>query len=90
MLPLTKPALVTVAIFQSVNSWNEFLLALLFMTQDSMRTVPLAIVPFIGQYGDQTEFMFATLLLITIPPIALFIIMQRQFVSGLTAGAIKG
>lgn len=90
VLPLTKPALVTVAIFQSVNSWNEFLLALLFMTQDSMRTVPLAIVPFIGQYGDQTEFMFATLLLITLPPIALFIIMQRQFVSGLTAGAIKG
>jgi ABC-type glycerol-3-phosphate transport system permease component len=90
VLPLTKPALVTVAIFQSVNSWNEFLLALLFMTQDSMRTVPLAIVPFIGQYGDQTEYMFATLLLITLPPIVLFVSVQRQFVSGLTAGAIKG
>jgi arabinogalactan oligomer/maltooligosaccharide transport system permease protein len=90
VMPLTKPALVTVAIFQSVSSWNEFLLALLFMTQDSMRTAPLAIVPFIGQYGDQTEFMFATLLLITLPPIALFIAMQRYFVSGLTAGAIKG
>lgn len=90
VLPLTKPALVTVAIFQAVNSWNEFLLALLFMTQDAMRTAPLAIIPFIGQYGDQTEFMFATLLLITLPPIVLFISMQRQFVSGLTAGAIKG
>lgn len=90
VLPLTKPALVTVAIFQAVNSWNEFLLALLFMTQDAMRTVPLAIVPFIGQYGDQTEYMFATLLLITLPPIVLFISVQRQFVSGLTAGAIKG
>lgn len=90
VLPLTKPALITVAIFQSVNSWNEFLLALLFMTQDAMRTVPLAIIPFIGQYGDQTEYMFATLILITLPPIVLFIIMQRQFVGGLTAGAVKG
>ncbi len=90
VLPLTKPALITVAIFQSVNSWNEFLLALLFMTQDAMRTVPLAIVPFIGQYGNQTEYMFATLILITLPPIVLFIIMQRQFVGGLTAGAVKG
>jgi len=90
VLPLTKPALITVVIFQSVNSWNEFLLALLFMTQDAMRTVPLAIVPFIGQYGNQTEYMFATLILITLPPIVLFIIMQRQFVGGLTAGAVKG
>jgi raffinose/stachyose/melibiose transport system permease protein len=55
-----------------------------------MRTVPLAIIPFIGQFGDQTEYMFAMLLVITLPPIALFIAMQRQFVSGLTAGAIKG
>jgi raffinose/stachyose/melibiose transport system permease protein len=90
VLPLTKPALATVAIFQSVGSWNEFLLALLFMTKDSMRTVPLAIIPFIGQFGNQTEYMFAMLLVITVPPIALFIAMQRQFVSGLTAGAIKG
>ncbi len=90
VLPLTKPALATVAIFQSVGAWNEFLLALLFMTKDSMRTVPLAIIPFIGQFGDQTEYMFAMLLVITVPPIVLFIAMQRQFVSGLTAGAIKG
>ncbi|MDB5075785.1 MAG: ABC-type sugar transport system, permease component, partial [Chloroflexi bacterium] len=46
VLPLVKPALVTVAIFQAVSSWNEFLLALLFMTQDSMRTVPLSVIPF--------------------------------------------
>jgi ABC-type glycerol-3-phosphate transport system permease component len=90
VIPLVKPALVTVAIFQAVSSWNEFLLALLFMTEDSMRTVPLAVIPFIGQYGQQTEFMFASMLLITIPPIILFVSMQRYFVSGLTAGAIKG
>ncbi|HKC74698.1 MAG TPA: carbohydrate ABC transporter permease, partial [Chloroflexota bacterium] len=48
VLPMTTPALSTVAIFQTVGSWNEFLFALLFMTKDAMRTVPLAIVPFIG------------------------------------------
>jgi ABC-type glycerol-3-phosphate transport system permease component len=90
VLPLTKPALATVAIFQAVGSWNEFLLALLFMTKDAMRTVPLAIIPFIGQFGNQTEYMFAMLLVITLPPIVLFVAMQRHFVSGLTAGAIKG
>jgi len=90
VLPLTKPALATVAIFQSVGSWNEFLLALLFMTKDAMRTVPLAIIPFIGQFGNQTEYMFALLLVITVPPIVLFLTLQRQFVAGLTAGAIKG
>jgi ABC-type glycerol-3-phosphate transport system permease component len=90
MLPVTKPVLATVAIFQAVGAWNEFLLALLFMTKLSMRTVPLAIIPFIGQFGDQTEYMFALLLVITLPPVVLFIASQRHFVSGLTAGAIKG
>ena len=90
MLPMTTPALTTVAIFQAVGSWNEFLFALLFMTKDAMRTVPLAIIPFIGQFGNQTEYMFAMLLVITQPPVVLFVAMQRYFVSGLTAGAIKG
>ncbi len=90
MLPLTFPALLTVAIFQAVSSWNEFLFALLFMTQDAMRTVPLAIIPFIGQFGNQTEYMFAMLVVITLPPIILFVALQRYFVGGLTAGAIKG
>ena len=60
------------------------------MTKDALRTVPLAIIPFIGQFGNQTEYMFAMLLVITLPPIVLFVAMQRYFVSGLTAGAIKG
>ena len=90
MVPMTTPALTTVAIFQAVGSWNEFLFALLFMTKDAMRTVPLAIIPFIGQFGNETEYMFAMLVVITLPPIVLFVAVQRYFVSGLTAGAIKG
>ncbi len=90
MLPLAKPALIAVAVLQAVTSWNEFLLALLFMTHDDMRTVPLAIIPFIGQFGNQTEYMFATLLLISVPPMVLFVSLQRYFQIGLTTGSIKG
>jgi raffinose/stachyose/melibiose transport system permease protein len=60
------------------------------MTRDEMRTVPLAIIPFIGQFGNQTEYMFATLLLISVPPLLLFVLLQRYFQIGLTAGSVKG
>jgi raffinose/stachyose/melibiose transport system permease protein len=90
MLPIAKPALIAVAVLQAVSSWNEFLLALLFMTHDDMRTVPLAIIPFIGQFGNQTEYMFATLLLISVPPLLLFVLLQRYFQIGLTTGSVKG
>jgi raffinose/stachyose/melibiose transport system permease protein len=90
MLPLSIPALISVAVLQAVTSWNEFLLALLFMTRDDMRTVPLAIIPFIGQFGNQTEYMFATLLLISVPPLLLFVLLQRYFQIGLTTGSVKG
>ena len=90
MLPISIPALISVAVLQAVTSWNEFLLALLFMTRDEMRTVPLAIIPFIGQFGNQTEYMFATLLLISVPPFVLFVLLQRYFQIGLTTGSVKG
>ncbi len=89
MAPLARPAMIAVAVLQAVTSWNEFLLALLFMTHDDMRTVPLAIIPFIGQFGNQTEYMFATLLLISVPPLILFVVLQRYFQMGLTAGSVK-
>ena len=90
MLPMSLPALISVAVLQAVTSWNEFLLALLFMTRDEMRTVPLAIISFIGQFGNQTEYMFATLLLISVPPLLLFALLQRYFQIGLTTGSVKG
>ena len=90
MLPMSIPAIISVAVLQAVTSWNEFLLALLFMTRDDMRTVPLAIIPFIGQFGNQTEYMFATLLLISVPPFVLFVLLQRYFQIGLTTGSVKG
>jgi ABC-type glycerol-3-phosphate transport system permease component len=90
LLPLTKPALATVAIFQALSAWNEFLIAMLVLTKDHLRTLPLGSLLFQSQYTNEFENMFALLLMIAIPPIALFVAMQRQFIAGLTSGAVKG
>ena len=90
LLPLTKPALATVAIFQALASWNEFLIALLVLTKPHLRTLPLGSLLFQSQYTNEFENMFALLLMIAIPPVVLFLAMQRQFIAGLTGGAVKG
>jgi ABC-type glycerol-3-phosphate transport system permease component len=90
LLPLTKPALATVAIFQALSSWNEFLIALLVLTKPHLRTLPLGSLLFQFQYTNEFENMFALLLMIAIPPVVLFLAMQRQFIAGLTGGAVKG
>ncbi|MBI2939585.1 MAG: carbohydrate ABC transporter permease [Chloroflexi bacterium] len=89
LLPLTRPVLATVAIFQALAAWNEFLLALLFMTKAHVRTLPLAAVVFTSLYQTRYEHMFALLVMMTIPVVALYLVMQRHFIGGLTAGAVK-
>lgn len=88
-LPLAKPAVATVIIFQAMFSWNEMLFALLFMTKDNMRTAPLAWLTYQMRYGLQMEKAFAVLATISIPVLLLYLILQRQFIKGLTAGAVK-
>jgi ABC-type glycerol-3-phosphate transport system permease component len=90
LLPLTTPALATVAIFQALGAWNEFLLALLFLTRSDLRTLPTGAVHFQMMFGRQFEHMCALLLIISFPVVVLFLVLQKQFVAGLTTGAIKG
>jgi len=89
-LPLSTPALATVAIFQALTSWNEFLLALLFMTRAELRTVPLAYIVYYAQFNINWEKTFAVLTIVTVPILLLYIALQKQFIRGLTAGALKG
>ena len=88
-LPLAKPAVATVVIFQAMFAWNEMLFALLFMTRDYMRTAPLAWLTYQMRYGLQMEKAFAVLATISVPVLILYLVLQRQFIKGLTAGAIK-
>src|SRR5207248_4274067 len=90
MLPLTKPALITVGIFLGLASWNDFLLPMLFTSTNDMRTLPLGLLTFIeNNVVLQQEHRFALIVMMTLPVVVLFLIMQRQFIQGLTAGAVK-
>ncbi len=91
VLPLSGPAIATVAILQFVGAWNEYFLALILVRSAEMRTMPLAIQVFFYAWG-RTEWqqVFAALSIGSLPMILLYIIMQRQFIQGLTAGSIKG
>ncbi|XID90773.1 carbohydrate ABC transporter permease [Paenibacillaceae bacterium WGS1546] len=90
ILPLIRPALATVVIIQGMHFWNEFFLALIFVRNVALQTLPLGMTQFFFQYQSDWTLYFAALSIVTAPVIALFIAMQRHFVDGLTAGAVKG
>jgi ABC-type glycerol-3-phosphate transport system permease component len=90
ILPLCKPGIVATAVFVLIVTWQEFLFALSFTSTKEMRTLPVGMNDFIGQYGIRYGELMASSVLISIPVIAVFFLLQRQFVAGLTAGAVKG
>ncbi|RKS77651.1 raffinose/stachyose/melibiose transport system permease protein [Motilibacter peucedani] len=87
--PLTRPALVTVAIYNGLQVWNGFLLPLIMLTSPSKRTLPLALWTFQGQYGVNVPAIAASVVLSTLPILVLYVVGRRQLLSGLTAGFSK-
>lgn len=90
ILPLAKPGLATLAIYNGVNMWNEFSFAYTLTQSSANRTLPLAIWEFQGQYSMNTPMIMAVLTLTVLPMILLFIFAQDKLVKGMTAGAVKG
>jgi multiple sugar transport system permease protein len=90
VLPLSKPALATATIFTFLASWDEFSWALTITNDPRRRTLPLALALFQGQNSTLWGLVFAAAMIAVIPVIAVFLVLQRYFVQGLTAGAIKG
>jgi len=90
VLPLIKPALATVAIYNLVPIWNDLWFPLIFITHESKKTVLLAVTRLQGQYATDWPKVFALLTLSALPVIILYLSMSKQFVAGLTAGAVKG
>jgi raffinose/stachyose/melibiose transport system permease protein len=84
--PLTRPALVTVSIYQLLTVWNGFILPLILTQSAEQRTLPLALVAFQGQYGVNFPAIMASVVLTTLPILAIYVIGRRQLLSGLTAG----
>jgi raffinose/stachyose/melibiose transport system permease protein len=87
--PLTRPALVTVSIYNGLTVWNGFLIPLILTQSPEKRTLPLAVWTFQSQYGVNVPAVLASVVLTTLPIVVLYAIGRRQLVSGLTAGFSK-
>ncbi|HEV8635298.1 MAG TPA: carbohydrate ABC transporter permease [Chloroflexota bacterium] len=90
VLPVSGPGLATVTILQFLGAWNEFLLALIFIRSPALRTIPLGLQAFFFEYAVEWGYLFAALSMATVPVVVVYVLMQRQFIQGLTAGAVKG
>ena len=89
-LPLARPALATATIFTFLATWDEYAWALTAITSPQNKTLPIAIALLQGPKGTQWGLVFAASIVAILPVIAVFLIFQRHFVQGLTAGAVKG
>ena len=90
ILPLLRPVLVTVVLVQSVNVFNDFQTPLYFLPGDAGATVQLTLFNYQSQTTSSYNLLFMDILLITIPPLVLYLFFNRQIVAGMTAGAVKG
>lgn len=90
IFPLSTPGLSTLAIYNGVNIWNEFIFAFTLTQSNGNRTLPLALWNYQGQYSSNTAMIMACLTLSVMPMIILFIVMQDKLVKGMMAGAVKG
>ncbi|BBI31380.1 carbohydrate ABC transporter permease [Cohnella abietis] len=89
ILPLLGPGLATVAIFSSLNAWNELLLAMLYIQNDDLKTLPVGLLAFSSRYVTNYKLLFSALSLITIPMILAYVFFHKHIVSGLTEGSLK-
>jgi multiple sugar transport system permease protein len=89
-LPLAGPGIAATVIYCFILAWNEVLFATTFISTAALRTLPIGLQAFIGQYQTDWNLLMAGAVLTTIPVVVLFVFLQRYLVAGLTAGAVKG
>ncbi len=90
LLPLGGPALGTLSVLLFMWTWNEFLLALVLVQDESVRTVPVGLSFFQGQYTAQVPLLAAAATIVSFPVIALYAVLHRRFIAGMASGAVKG
>ena len=88
-LPLLRPGLATVAIFSALAAWNEFLLALLYIQDDELKTIPTGLLAFSSRYVTDYSLLFSALSIVTLPMIIVYIVFNRHIIEGITAGSVK-
>lgn len=90
IFPLLKPILATVATLQFLAVWNEFNVSILLLQDESIKTIPMQQYVFFGAYGADYNTAFAAAVIAMIPVVLIFLVLQKQVVAGMTAGAVKG
>lgn len=90
ILPMTRPGLVALSIFTFLGNFQSFFWPLVMVKDDAMRTIPVGLLSFQGQYGQQTELIMAATVMNVVPLIILFVVMQKQLISGIQLGGVKG
>ena len=90
LLPLSRPALATVAVLAVVQSWNAFLLPLLILSDQSQWTLPLGVMNFSTEYTSDIARVLAFTTLALLPALGFYVVAERQLIGGLTSGAVKG
>ncbi len=89
-LPLARPGMASVVIIQSLYTWNEFMFSNTLITSPGLKTVQSAVFQAVGQYGTDYTALCSGLIIALVPVVLVYLALQRQFISGLTAGALKG
>ncbi len=89
MLPLARPAMVIAAIQNGVPIWNDFFFPLVFITAERLKTLPQGLTVFMGEYNTDWGVLFAGLTLSALPVVLVYIALSRQFIAGMTQGAVK-
>lgn len=90
IIPLSQPALATVAVLHAIGIWNELILPTIYLTSKEYYPITRGMIVFQGVYGSDWPTLAAAVLIMTLPMLAIFLLLQRYIVSGLTAGAVKG
>ncbi len=90
LLPLARPAVSSLVVFQFMWTWNAYLMPLLLLNQEALRPITLGLMFFQGRYTSDYALISAGVTIVTFPIIIIYVAMQRQFLRGLTAGALRG
>ena len=89
MLPLARPAMVIAGIHNAVPIWNDFFFPLVLLQNSSLKTLPQGLTIFMGEYNTEWGVLFAGLTMASLPIVIVYVLLSRQFITGLTQGAIK-
>jgi arabinogalactan oligomer/maltooligosaccharide transport system permease protein len=90
VLPLARPGIAVTALFSFLTAWNEFILAATFLADEASYTLPVALQQYVGDYSTEWGKFAAGAVIVSVPVVVLFYVLQRHLVAGLTQGGVKG